>query len=67
MFGIWCEVWGGVTGNRAAWMKADGEIVRYETRDEAETEASVQNERTNRHRRERSANFRYTVRELDGE
>lgn len=28
-YGIWCQVWGGVTGTRSSWMKHDGQ--RYET------------------------------------
>ena len=40
MFGIWAEVWGGVTGHRCAWLKADGVIQQYQTREEAEAEAT---------------------------
>ena len=38
-WGEWCEVWGGVTGARSAWLKHEGERVEYETRAEAEAEA----------------------------
>lgn len=37
-WGVWCEVWGGVTGSRAAWLKSDGAL-RMMTRAEAIAEA----------------------------
>ena len=40
MFGIWAEVWGSVTGHRCASLKADGVIQQYQTREEAEAEAT---------------------------
>jgi len=37
MFGIWTTVSGGVTGNRAAWLKGgDGQPYRFASRDAAE-------------------------------
>jgi len=38
-WGVWCEVWGGVTGERANWLKEDRKLVEYATREEAEAEA----------------------------
>ena len=63
MFGIWCEVWGGVTGSRRSWLKAEGEIQRYDTREQAEAEAArlAQDRNSNPHR---TATFNYTVRRL---
>jgi hypothetical protein len=62
-FGIWCEVWGGVTGSRAAWMKADGQLVRFGSREAAEAEAARLNERLNGPNAR--ASFNYTVRPLE--
>jgi hypothetical protein len=62
-FGIWCEVWGGVTGHRCAWLKSNGEQQRFTSRDEAEAEAMRLNEQTNGNPH-RTASFRYSVREL---
>jgi hypothetical protein len=39
MFGIWAEVWGGMTRRRCAWLKADGAIQRFD-RQQAEAEAT---------------------------
>jgi hypothetical protein len=63
MFGIWAEVRGGVTGHRCAWLKANGELQRYATRQQAEAEATrLARERNgNPHQ---TASFRYTVRRL---
>jgi len=63
MFGIWCEVSGGVTGYRCAWMKNNGVLGKFATRDEAEKEAHARNEKANGNPY-RTADFRYTVREL---
>jgi hypothetical protein len=63
MYGIWCEVSGGVTGYRAAWMKCDGKRLEFATREEAEKEARTQ--RTAMMHRNSIANFSYTARELD--
>lgn len=64
MFGIWCEVFGGITGHRSAWLKAtDGGIQRYDTRKEAEDIADglarAYNDNPNR-----KASFRYSARPL---
>lgn len=39
-WGIYCTVSGGVTGRRQAWLKSDGEVVEFGTREEAEAEAT---------------------------
>lgn len=38
-WGVWCVVWGGVTGHREAWAKHNGKRVEFATRSEAEAEA----------------------------
>lgn len=61
-YGVWCEVFGGVTGSREAWLKSNGELMKFATFEEAQAEArrcqSVD-------RRFSTANFRYTARELN--
>jgi hypothetical protein len=61
-FGIWCEVSGGVTGYRCAWLKSDGEIQTFETREAAEVEAARLMKATNGNPH-RVASFSYSVRE----
>jgi hypothetical protein len=56
-YGVWCEVSGGVTGYRAAWLKDSFGIKRYETREEAEAEAHRLRAKPNRG----PASFSYTV------
>jgi hypothetical protein len=63
MWGVWCECWGGVTGNREAWLKSHGTIAQFATRQEAETEAARLNTRANGNPN-RTADFRYTAREF---
>ncbi len=62
MFGIWCEVWGGVTGSREAWLRCDNARVRFADQTEAEREA----ERLTRDRNEpgTGAYFHYEARRL---
>ena len=60
MFGVWCEVYG-MLGHRAAWLKENGEIVRYATREEAEAEAKRSNDSTADNPR---ASFYYSARAL---
>lgn len=62
-WGVWCEVWGGITGSREAWMKRDGKIARFVAREEAEAEAAKWNTKNNGPYR--SASFRYTARRFD--
>lgn len=60
-WGVWCEVWGGVTGAREAWLKNDGKIAAFATREEAETEARHLNDKMASSRSR--ASFRYTARQ----
>lgn len=40
-WGIWSEVYGGVTGHRQAWQKdIDGNVIRFETEADADAEAT---------------------------
>jgi hypothetical protein len=52
----------GVTGNRAAWLKSNGEICQFATREEAEKVAA---ELTAAMGKGSRATFRYTVREFE--
>jgi hypothetical protein len=63
-YGIWCEVWGGATGHRQAWMKNKGRRMEFNSRLAAEAEATMvrKNVAENPHR---TANFRYTVKEIN--
>lgn len=63
-FGIWCEVWGGRTGNRTSWLKDMGRIVSFKTYESARAYAD-ELQRTNNGNPNRTAEFRYTVRTLD--
>lgn len=38
-WGVWCEVWGGVTGFRQSWLKRDDAVVEFETEAEARIKA----------------------------
>lgn len=29
-WGVWCQVWGGVTGRREAWLKEAGAVARFD-------------------------------------
>jgi hypothetical protein len=61
-FRIWCEVWGGVTGSRAAWFKCNEAIHNFLTREAAQKEA----DRLNADRAtDTRASYRYTVREIE--
>ena len=61
-FGIWCEVSGGVTGHRAAWLKRDGRVQLFADRGAAARMASDLMARTAGPYA--TASFRYTVREF---
>jgi hypothetical protein len=56
-YGIWAEVSGGVTGSRAAWLKSNGEIREFATREGAEEVAAELNATMGKGS---SATFRYT-------
>ena len=57
-WGIYCTVSGGVTGSRQAWLKSDGELVEFGTREEAEAEATRLRNSVGRHSATR---FTYTA------
>jgi hypothetical protein len=40
VYGIWCQVSGGVTGTRQAWLKDDGRVQTWERREVAEAHAA---------------------------
>lgn len=61
-FRIWCEVWGGVTGCRQAYLKQDGKLYEAAGRAAAEAEADRLNTRMNGPHAK--ASFRYTVVEI---
>lgn len=39
-FGVWCAVWGGVTGSRADWLKSGDSRAEFATLAEAEARAA---------------------------
>ena len=57
---IYCEVSGGVTGYRAAWLKKDGKEQVFFVKAEAIVEAQRLNEKLNSNPF-RTAEFKYTV------
>jgi hypothetical protein len=59
MFRIWCEVWGGVTDRRASWLKSNGVVAEYITREEAEAEAARPNRKIGNSYS--TTSFRYSV------
>lgn len=59
-FRIWCRVSGGVTGTREAWLKSDGVVKEFATREAAQAEA----DKLNRPQPYSTASFRYTVEEV---
>jgi hypothetical protein len=48
IYSIWCEVSGGRTGSRAAWLKKDGTIQMWTDKATAEWEAAALNGSMNR-------------------
>lgn len=62
-YGVWCAVWGGVTGHRESWLKERDRIREFSTLTEAACCAADLNQRTNGNPY-RKANFSYTVRSL---
>lgn len=60
VYGVWCSVSGGATGDRQGWLRRDGKIVVYRSHGEAQAEARTRNLRTANHPR---ASFRYEARE----
>jgi hypothetical protein len=37
-YGVWCSVTGGLTGDHEAWLKKEGVIIQFDTREEADAE-----------------------------
>lgn len=61
-WGVWCEVSGGVTGHREAWLKAaDGRPLAFSTEEEAIAKAADQKRGIGAIG---PARFRYTARRL---
>lgn len=58
-WGVWAVRTGGILGYRAAWLKRGDEVLRYETRREAQGIADSVNART------RSPNVVYEPRRFD--
>ena len=61
-YAVWCEVWGGITGTRASWLKGKHGAQEYDTLEEAEKMAAIMNENMN-NRPNRTAVFEYTAKE----
>lgn len=65
-FGIWCEVWGGVTGHRTSWLKNiknNAKIWEFETEEEAQAMATHYQNTVGANSL-RIAEYSYTVRPL---
>jgi len=62
MFVVMCKVSGGVTGTRISQMKRNGELVWFDTKDEAEYAAQQARETIARNRFQ-TAHFQYWVEE----
>ena len=62
-FGVWCEVWGGMTGSRESWLKENDKRKEFSSRESAERIAAelTSNVAQNPFR---TANFRYTVKAI---
>lgn len=60
-YGVWCVVSGGITGHREAWLKANGEVILFDTADDAEAEAHRLTTMSNT--RHSTTDFSYSVRE----
>lgn len=61
-WGVWCEVWGGVTGRREAWLKQNGKVALFATRGAAAGEAARHMSRQ-MGAPHRTANYRYSAKE----
>jgi hypothetical protein len=60
-WGVWCEVSGGVTGRREAWLKHEGRVASFATQEEAAAKAA-HFMRSMNGRPNAGASFRYTAR-----
>jgi hypothetical protein len=65
-YGVWCEVWGGVTGSRASWLKQNGQTAKFTTLEAAEKQAA-EHQRTTMGSPYRTAIFSYSARPLPTE
>lgn len=64
MWGVWCEVSGGVTGYRAAWLKdSEGKIARFDSAESA-TEVAVFHSDQRNGNPNRTATFHYAARKI---
>ncbi len=61
-YGVWCEVSGGVTGDRESWLKRDGVLELFATREEAADRADAIRAKISGRG---PATFRYTARRYD--
>lgn len=59
-YGIWCTVFGGVTGHRENWLHQSGDLFETESLSYAERMAADLNEQMNKSP-SRAATFRYKV------
>lgn len=66
-YGVWCRVPGGITGDREAWLKENGERVECNTREEAETIAASYNEATANRPGYSAAKFEYRAALIRGQ
>lgn len=62
-FGVWCEVWGGMSGSRESWLKENGKRSEYATASEA-AEVAHKLTRGVAENPFRTANFRYTAKAI---
>ena len=64
-YGVWCQVWGGVTGSRAGWLKENGKPQVFATLAEAE-QVAAEHQASIKDRPHGSARFSYTAEEMMG-
>ena len=62
-WGVWCEVTGGVTGTRRAWLRHEDALAVYDKREDAEAEAKRLNQ-TIGSNPNRKAEFLYVARQM---
>ena len=65
-YGVWCRVSGGITGNREAWLKENGERVELNTRAEAEALAKHYNDQAAHRPGYSAATFSYRAAPITG-
>lgn len=62
-YGVFCQVSGGVTGYRAAWLKSNGKMQVFASRELAEIEAKRLTEKR-MNNTYRTADYHYSAREI---